>query len=141
MEAQALRKRGWTITAIANHLGRDRKTIRAYLRGERQAGVRRSNAPDPLQTFIPYLSRRFTDDPHVWASALYDEVKRLGYQLSYPSFVRQVRNAKLRPHNLASIGDGRGVWEIFLLFHTLRSCRRPCRQLSSACPALAVTTG
>ena len=98
VEAQALRKRGWTITAIANHLGRDRKTIRAYLRGERQAGVRRSNAPDPLQTFVPYLSRRFADDPHVWASALYDEVKRLGCPLSYPSFVRQVRNAKLRPH-------------------------------------------
>ena len=41
---------------------------------------------------------RFVDDPHVWAWALYDEVRRLGYPLSYPSFVRQVRVAGLRPH-------------------------------------------
>ena len=113
VEAQALRKRGWTITAIANHLGRDRKTVRAYLRGERQAGVRRRHAPDPLETFIPYLTQRFADDPHVWASALYDEVKRLGYPLSYPSFVRQVRNAKLRPHCEACNGvRGRDTTEI-----------------------------
>ena len=30
LEAQALYKRGWTISAIAAHLGRDRKTIRAF---------------------------------------------------------------------------------------------------------------
>jgi IS30 family transposase len=28
VEAQALRDQGWTISAIARHLGRDRKTIR-----------------------------------------------------------------------------------------------------------------
>lgn len=33
--AQALRRRGWSISAIARHLGYDRKTIRAYLSGER----------------------------------------------------------------------------------------------------------
>lgn len=31
LEAHALRKRGWTITAIAARLARDRKTIRACL--------------------------------------------------------------------------------------------------------------
>ena len=113
VEAQALRKRGWSITAIANHLGRDRKTIRTYLSQERQVGVRKRSSPDPLETFVPYLSRRFTDDPHVWASALYDEVRRLGYPLSYPSFVRQVRNAKLRPHCEACNGvQGRDTTEI-----------------------------
>ena len=34
IDAHALR-RGWSISAIARHLGRDRKTIRAYLTGER----------------------------------------------------------------------------------------------------------
>ena len=33
IDVHALRKRGWTISAIARHLGRDRKTIRAYLAG------------------------------------------------------------------------------------------------------------
>ena len=40
IDAHALRRQGWTISAIARHLGRDRKTIRAYLRGDREAGVR-----------------------------------------------------------------------------------------------------
>ena len=35
VEAHALTKRGWSISAIARHLGRDRKTVRAYLSGER----------------------------------------------------------------------------------------------------------
>ena len=40
VEADALFKRGWTVSAIARHLGRDRKTIRSYLSGERApAGV------------------------------------------------------------------------------------------------------
>ena len=38
IDAHALRRQGWTISAIARHLGRDRKTIRAYLAGERAAG-------------------------------------------------------------------------------------------------------
>jgi hypothetical protein len=40
----------------------------------------------------------FGDDPHVWASALFDEFVELGYALSYPSFVRQLREGGLRPH-------------------------------------------
>jgi predicted transcriptional regulator len=38
MQATALRARGWSVSAIARHLGRDRKTVRAYLNGERVAG-------------------------------------------------------------------------------------------------------
>ena len=113
VEAHALRSRGWTISAIARHLGRDRKTVRAYINGERIPGVRARSAPDPLEPFKKYLAARFVDDPHVWASALYDEVKKLGYPLSYPSFVRQVRAAGLRPHCEACHGvKGRDTIEI-----------------------------
>src|SRR5205823_5951352 len=38
VEAHALRKWGWSISAIARHLGRNRRTIRAYLNGEREPG-------------------------------------------------------------------------------------------------------
>ena len=38
VDAHALHRRGWTISAIARHLGHDRKTIRAYLHGGRVAG-------------------------------------------------------------------------------------------------------
>ena len=98
VEVHALRSRGWTISTIARHLGRDRKTVRAYINGERVPGVRARWASDPLEPFTKYLAARFVDDPHVWASALHDEVRRLGYPLSYPSFARQVRVAGLRPH-------------------------------------------
>jgi hypothetical protein len=113
VEVHALKERGWSITAIANHLGRDRKTIRAYLNGDRAPGVRARSVPDPLELFVPYLTQRLLDDPHVWASALFDEVVALGYALSYPSFARQVRLAKLRPHCEACAGvKGRDTVEI-----------------------------
>ena len=95
VEAHALKKRGWSISAIARHLGIDRKTVRSHLTGERTAGVRRSSRPDPLTPFTDYVKARFTDDPHLWASALYDEVVPLGYACSYPSFARQLRTAAL----------------------------------------------
>ena len=84
VEADALFKRGWSISAIARHLERDRKTVRSYLSGERQAGVRRSATPDPLTPFAAYIGARFVDDPHLWATALFDEVVPLGYGGSYP---------------------------------------------------------
>ena len=40
LELHALRKRGWTITAIANHAKLDRKTVRKYLAGDGTPGVR-----------------------------------------------------------------------------------------------------
>ena len=57
VEAHALRQRGWTISAIARHLGRDRKTVRGYISGERVPGVRARSAPDPLEPFTKYLTR------------------------------------------------------------------------------------
>ena len=113
VEAHALNERGWTISAIARHLGRDRKTIRAYLDGSRVPGQRARSAPDPLEPYRNYLTLRFADDPHVWASALHDEVRRLGYQSSYPTFTRQIRLAGLRPHCEACHGVmGRDTVEI-----------------------------
>lgn len=97
LEAQALRGRGWTISAIARHLDRDPKTIRAYLSGERSPGVRRSSAPDPFAAFVPYVAQRLGDDTHLWATTLFEEVVELGYPGSYPSFTRALRTRGLRP--------------------------------------------
>jgi transposase len=106
-------KRGWTVSAIARHLERDRKTVRSYLSGERQAGVRRPARPDALADYAAYVAARFVDDPHLWATALFDEVVDLGYSGSYVSFARQVRLAGLRPHCEACSGvKGRETIEI-----------------------------
>jgi transposase len=113
VEADALFKRGWTVSAIARHLERDRKTVRSYLNGDRVPGVRRPSKPDPLDEYRAYVAARFVDDPHLWASALFDEVVALGYRSSYVSFARQVRLAGLRPHCEACAGvRGRETIEI-----------------------------
>jgi len=112
VEVYALRKRGWSFAAIGRHIGCDWRTAKAYVEG-RQPGDRQSSEPDPLARFVPYLGARFAEDPHVWATALFDEVVALGYDRSYPSFARQVRAAGLRPHCEACAGvAGRDTIEI-----------------------------
>src|SRR4051794_30439669 len=97
VEIHALHKQGWTISAIARHLGKDRKTIRAYLAGERVASVRARGEPDPFERFAVYCGERLGEDPHLWASALFDEVLVLGYDKSYATFTRNLRARSLRP--------------------------------------------
>jgi hypothetical protein len=80
METTALREQGWSNSAIARHLGHNRETIRNHLNGTRVAGERRRAGPD---LFVPYVRERLREDPHVWATALFDEVTALGFGLSY----------------------------------------------------------
>lgn len=98
VEITSLSARGWSIAAIARHVGHDRKTVRAYLRGDREPGVRAPGGPDPFEAFEPYVRQRLTDDPHVWATVLFGEVRALGFARSYPTFTRLVRERGLRPH-------------------------------------------
>ena len=97
VEVHALRRRGWSMWAIARHVGRDRKTMRAHLSGEHAPGWRRPAESDPFDTFGAYVRQRLADDPHLWATALFDEVTAVGYGQSYPTFVRKIRNLRLRP--------------------------------------------
>jgi len=97
VEAHALRKQGWTISAIARHLGRDRKTVRAYLSGERVPGQRKAAGPDVFIEYAEYARLRLAEDPHVWATTLFDELVALGYRGGYSSFTRAVRARGLRP--------------------------------------------
>src|ERR687892_206029 len=73
VEIHALARRGWSVSAIARHTGRDRKTVREY------------------------LVARFVDDAHVDGTVLYREVVELGFERSYVTFVRELRRLGLRP--------------------------------------------
>jgi transposase len=97
VEAQALRTKGWSISAIAAHLGHDRKTIRAYLNGERRPGERRPARPEAMEDFLGYCRQRLADDPHLWSTTLFDEVVDLGFVGSYQAFTAAVRRHELRP--------------------------------------------
>jgi transposase len=50
VEIHALAARGWSVSAISRHTGRDRKTIRRYLAGE-GAGQHRERTPSCLEPF------------------------------------------------------------------------------------------
>jgi transposase len=97
VEVHALRKRGWTVSAIARHTGRDRKTVRGYLNGTSTPGVRKRTAVDPFEVFLAYVIARLVDDPHLWVRTLCDELEDLGYAMSYQTLTRQIRDRKLRP--------------------------------------------
>ena len=80
VEIHALRARGWSITAISRHTGRDPKTIRKYLRGAGAGQHRRPGRPavSPLRA---YITVRF-DDPHLDATVLFRELRDAGFERS-----------------------------------------------------------
>ena len=73
------------------------KTIRAYLNGDRAPGIRQPAGPDAFKVFIDYVTARLTEDPHLWAATLLDELRPLGFEGSYPTLTRQIRARGLRP--------------------------------------------
>ena len=96
VEIHALAARGWSVSAISRHTGRDRKTIRRYLAGE-GAGQRRERAPSCLEPFRTYIQARFSDDPHMDATVLFRELVDAGFDRAYPTLVRELRRLELRP--------------------------------------------
>jgi transposase len=99
VNAKALRARGWSISAIARHLEINRRTVRNYLTGKTVPNERRpAVGSDRFGPFAEYARLRLADDPHLWATALHDELVELGYDGSYPSMTRALRARGLRPH-------------------------------------------
>ncbi|MEV7182440.1 IS21 family transposase [Kitasatospora sp. NPDC093679] len=95
-EARRLYGEGWSLSAIARSLGRDRKTLRSYLLGGRTPGVR--NSPqDTFGQFAPYCRDRLRDDPHLEATVLLKEIAELGYRGGYSTLTRALRRYHLRP--------------------------------------------
>ncbi|MGH2990271.1 MAG: IS21 family transposase [Solirubrobacterales bacterium] len=94
VEIVALRRRGWTISAIARHSGCDRKTVRAWLKRPREG---RRERPSALEPFRGYVGARFADDPHLPATVLWRELVELGFERSYQTLTRELRRLGLRP--------------------------------------------
>lgn len=97
VDIHALKRQGMTISEIARRTNHDRKTIRAYLSGQRAPGVRQRAIPDPFDVFVDYVTARLSEDPHLWAATLLDELVPLGYTGSYQTLTRQIRDRGLRP--------------------------------------------
>src|ERR1700743_773245 len=80
VEIHALAARGWNVSAISRHTGRDRKTIRKYLTEPR---TERERAASCLEPFREYLTMRFAEDPHIDATVLLREITAAGFDRSY----------------------------------------------------------
>ena len=112
VEIHALAARGWSVSAISRHTGRDRKTIARYLKGE-GGRQRREPRASCLEPFRGYLAARFVEDAHVEATVLHRELVEAGFDRSYPTLVRELRRLELRPvclefeHPLRRYGDRR----------------------------------
>ena len=61
VDIHALARQCCTITAMARHVGTDRKTVRNYLNGKREPGVRK-RAEDPFGPFVEYVTARLVED-------------------------------------------------------------------------------
>jgi transposase len=94
VEINALAARGWSVSAISRHTGRDRKTVSKYLAGPRPA---RAPAPSCLEPFRGYIAARFEDDPHLEATVLHRELLDAGFGRAYTTLVGELRRLQLRP--------------------------------------------
>ncbi len=94
VEINALAARGWSVSAISRHTGRDRKTVRRYLAAPRPA---RAPAVSCLEPFRAYIAARFEEDPHVEATVLHRELVDAGFARAYTTLVGELRRLALRP--------------------------------------------
>ena len=90
VDAHALRRQGWTISAIARHLGHDRKTIRAYLFDGRVAGVRISTAEFEREVGLR------CDADIAGAAVRQPLLKRFGHGMSDLGFLRELSVGQLK---------------------------------------------
>jgi transposase len=70
VELRNLHERGWSVSAIARHLGKDRKTIRRYLTDpDARPGVRKPTGK-LIDPYAAYVQARLEDNPHVAGTVL-----------------------------------------------------------------------
>ena len=95
VEIYALAARGWSVSAISRHTGRDRKTVRKYLGAPPR--VAEAIAPSCLEPYRGYIAARFDDDPHLLGSVLHQELAAAGFERAYTTMIGELRRLELRP--------------------------------------------
>jgi transposase len=95
VELRNLYERGWSVSAIARHLGKDRKTVRRYLTDpDARPGVRKPTGR-LLDPYAAYVQARLEDNPHLAGTVLDRELGELGFAGSYRTLARHL--AGVRP--------------------------------------------
>src|SRR5260370_8454296 len=82
MNIRDLKQQGWSVSAIAEQLKLDRKTVRRYLLEPPQPYKRENPAPCKIDPHRAYLRERWGQGVHS-ASRLLDEIRDRGYDGGY----------------------------------------------------------
>jgi transposase len=82
MNIRDLRQQGWSVSAIAEQLNLDRKTVRRYLLEPPQPYKRENPAPCKIDAHRAYLRERWEQGVHN-ASKLLEEIRGRGYHGGY----------------------------------------------------------
>jgi len=82
MNIRDLKQQGWSVSAIAEQLNLDRKTVRRYLLEPPQPYTRENPAPCKIDPHRAYLRERWEQGVHN-ASKLLDEIRGRGYGGGY----------------------------------------------------------
>jgi transposase len=105
VELRNLHERGWSVSAIARHLGKDRKTVRRYLADpDARPGVRKPTGK-LIDPYAAYVEARLEDNPHLTGTILDRELGELGFAGSYRTLARHL--AGVRPDCVACHGPDR----------------------------------
>jgi transposase len=94
-----LHRQGLSIQEIARRTGRDRKTVRKYVKAGLEPPVYGPRHPRPsiLDDYKDYLRGRLQDYPGLTAARLLREIRALGYAggaTTVKDFLREIRPAE-----------------------------------------------
>ena len=97
MELKALRRHGWSVSALAREFGMSRATVRRELVAAAPRHYPSRAQPTALSAaHLAHIERRLEVYPGIRGTLLYAELlESYGYQGSYPAFIRHLR--RLRP--------------------------------------------
>jgi hypothetical protein len=121
VEAQPLRSQGWSLSAIARHLG-VKQVARSRLSERRTCPGSAGACGDrcvPEYVFCCWL--RLSGELRAWLTTLFEEVAQLGQARSYQSFACAIRTRSPRPR-CEACRQGRVVHDAA---RGCSRCRRP----------------
>nr|WP_051859565.1 transposase [Streptomyces xanthophaeus] len=139
-----LRDRGWTISAIARRLGRDRKTVRHYLTTNLDqvlASARERRPNGHINRFKPYLQQRFREG-ETYAAGLFREIRDRGYRGSrvvVTKYIATLRAGTAAPEPRKPVPSPRLIttWIMRRPDSLTDSQREQLNRILAACPDLA----
>src|SRR3546814_611710 len=94
-QLKELQGKGYSIRAMARHLGMHRQTVKSYL--DMETLPRKSQGHvNALEKFFPYIKKRMEEEPDIFLTTLWDGLKSQGYNGAYTTLSAALRDYGIR---------------------------------------------